>query len=559
MCTTWCRRRSPGGAPRRSSGSPTSWARSAARTSARCSRRCSTRAAGPRPATRGHGNGERPEAAHGESGSGGRARAGSEAGVRGGSGGRPGRSPSQPSPSRDARRARGRARARADEPGDGGPVAARASWRRGRQLRGRRDRRARPRSSACRSGTTAARRRAPSAQPPNEGMKHFVPQLGGPFEAPFPSDPEPLSCFSIAYATGKTTLYKKPGGAVRIRLSSRTEWGSPRIFGVIRRRGDWISVQAPELDNGEVAWMETNRARIDCVHWAMRANLKKPASLRRAQRQDRPPLRDRGRAAGKQRRPSGRFSVTDKLRVTDPGSPYGCCVLALSGHQTHLPAELARRRPPRRARDEGAVEPRPGGEPRLHARDLDAGALADQDDPAGHAAVRQGLISRTAAAARSVSVNLPPFQALLEEHRSGRVPLPGRDGGAVGGRRRVPGDLDRGAARVPAAAAGGQPARVAVPDRAEQVDRRPPRARPAGCAGGGRAGARVAPRAGAPRTRSLWARLRELPAKQRTAVFCRVVLGMPYDELAALLESSEDAARRNVHEGLKRLREELDR
>ena len=56
----------------------------------------------------------------------------------------------------------------------------------------------------------------------------------------------------------------------------------------------------------------------------------------------------------------------------------------------------------------------------------------------------------------------------------------------------------------------------------------------------------------------LWVRVRELPAKQRTAVFCRSVLGMPYDELAALLESSEEAARRNVHEGLKRLREELE-
>jgi RNA polymerase sigma factor (sigma-70 family) len=55
----------------------------------------------------------------------------------------------------------------------------------------------------------------------------------------------------------------------------------------------------------------------------------------------------------------------------------------------------------------------------------------------------------------------------------------------------------------------------------------------------------------------LWERLRELPTKQRTAVFCRSVLGMDYGELAVLLESSEDAARRNVHEGLKRLREEL--
>ena len=176
-----------------------------------------------------------------------------------------------------------------------------------------------------------------SAQPPNESMKHFVPQLGGPFEAPFPSDPEPLSCFSIAYANGPTTLYKRPGGAARIKLSPRTDWGSPRILGVIRRRGEWISVQAPELDNGEVAWMETKRARIDCVAWAMRANLKKRRLY----------VQHNGRtvrrfvvAVGRpgNSTPQGRFSVTDKLRVTDPGSPYGCCVLALSGHQTNLPA-----------------------------------------------------------------------------------------------------------------------------------------------------------------------------------------------------------------------------
>ena len=58
---------------------------------------------------------------------------------------------------------------------------------------------------------------------------------------------------------------------------------------------------------------------------------------------------------------------------------------------------------------------------------------------------------------------------------------------------------------------------------------------------------------------ALWEAVRALPAKQRTAVYCRSVLGMPYDELAELLDSSEEAARRNVHEGLKRLREEWDR
>jgi RNA polymerase sigma factor (sigma-70 family) len=57
----------------------------------------------------------------------------------------------------------------------------------------------------------------------------------------------------------------------------------------------------------------------------------------------------------------------------------------------------------------------------------------------------------------------------------------------------------------------------------------------------------------------LWAAVRRLPPKQRAAVFCRSVLGMSYPELAALLDSSQDAARRNVHDGLKALREDWTR
>ena len=55
----------------------------------------------------------------------------------------------------------------------------------------------------------------------------------------------------------------------------------------------------------------------------------------------------------------------------------------------------------------------------------------------------------------------------------------------------------------------------------------------------------------------LWARVRALPEKQRLAVVHRTVLDMGYPELAEVLDCSEDAARRNVHEGLKRLRREL--
>jgi RNA polymerase sigma factor (sigma-70 family) len=56
----------------------------------------------------------------------------------------------------------------------------------------------------------------------------------------------------------------------------------------------------------------------------------------------------------------------------------------------------------------------------------------------------------------------------------------------------------------------------------------------------------------------LWDAVRGLPPKQRAGVYCRSVLGMPYAELARLLDCSEEAARRNVHEGLKRLREGWD-
>ncbi len=63
----------------------------------------------------------------------------------------------------------------------------------------------------------------------------------------------------------------------------------------------------------------------------------------------------------------------------------------------------------------------------------------------------------------------------------------------------------------------------------------------------------VEPVDGEPR---LWAHVRALPEKQRMAVFLRSVADLSYAEVGAALDCSQDAARRNVHEGLKRLREE---
>ena len=54
----------------------------------------------------------------------------------------------------------------------------------------------------------------------------------------------------------------------------------------------------------------------------------------------------------------------------------------------------------------------------------------------------------------------------------------------------------------------------------------------------------------------LWQLVRNLPDKQRTAVALRFLADAAYAEISKVMETSEEAARRNVHEGLKRLRTE---
>jgi RNA polymerase sigma factor (sigma-70 family) len=56
---------------------------------------------------------------------------------------------------------------------------------------------------------------------------------------------------------------------------------------------------------------------------------------------------------------------------------------------------------------------------------------------------------------------------------------------------------------------------------------------------------------------ALWDRVRTLPPKQRGAVLLRVAGELTHAEVARALGTSEEAARRSAHEGLKKLRKEL--
>ena len=55
----------------------------------------------------------------------------------------------------------------------------------------------------------------------------------------------------------------------------------------------------------------------------------------------------------------------------------------------------------------------------------------------------------------------------------------------------------------------------------------------------------------------VWQLVSVLPPKQRSAVVLRFATDMAYAQIGEMLDTSEEAARRNVHEGLKKLRGEL--
>lgn len=55
----------------------------------------------------------------------------------------------------------------------------------------------------------------------------------------------------------------------------------------------------------------------------------------------------------------------------------------------------------------------------------------------------------------------------------------------------------------------------------------------------------------------IWELVGALPAKQRAAVTLRYASALPHAEIAAALGCSPEAARRSLHEGIKRLRKEL--
>jgi lipoprotein-anchoring transpeptidase ErfK/SrfK len=123
------------------------------------------------------------------------------------------------------------------------------------------------------------------------------------------------------------------------RLDERTEFGSPQTVAVVRKRGRWFGVVTAYVPNGTLAWVDSRENRLRYGH--TRLNLVIDLSARKlVLRSGFEVIRRMTVGVGQSATPTplGRFAITDKLSGPAFSSYYGCCILALSGHQPNLPA-----------------------------------------------------------------------------------------------------------------------------------------------------------------------------------------------------------------------------
>ena len=130
-----------------------------------------------------------------------------------------------------------------------------------------------------------------------------------------------------------------PGGEVVARLGDRTEFGSPRAMWIAKRRWPWLGVPLADLPNGELGWIRYDREALLVydTQYSIAGDLsERLVEIRYGNRILRRIPVTVGRPGSET--PPGRYAVTDALAGGELGVYYGCCVLALTGHQPNLPA-----------------------------------------------------------------------------------------------------------------------------------------------------------------------------------------------------------------------------
>jgi lipoprotein-anchoring transpeptidase ErfK/SrfK len=150
--------------------------------------------------------------------------------------------------------------------------------------------------------------------------------------APPAAPPQPKGYLVARVAASGVVVHARPGGAAVRALGRRTEFGSPQTLTVVRKRGKWLGVVSSTVANGKIGWIKRSGLRYRHVTVKLEADLSRRTLT--AKRGDKALRRIRiDIGAPGSRTPIGRYAVTDKLPGGRFSPVYGCCILALSGHQ----------------------------------------------------------------------------------------------------------------------------------------------------------------------------------------------------------------------------------
>ncbi|MFL5954040.1 MAG: L,D-transpeptidase [Gaiellaceae bacterium] len=140
----------------------------------------------------------------------------------------------------------------------------------------------------------------------------------------------------------RIVLRNRPAGRALAVLPRRTRFGSPVKLGVAVRRGNWLAVISEQLPNGRLGWVPRSHVSLLRISWSIDVSLSRHTmDVRRDGRL----VRRMRVAIGAPSSPTplGRYVITDHIDAVKYGNVYGCCILALSGHQPHPPSSFDRK------------------------------------------------------------------------------------------------------------------------------------------------------------------------------------------------------------------------
>ena len=188
----------------------------------------------------------------------------------------------------------------------------------------------------------------------------------------------------------RAQLRAAPAGRVVAPIGRFTEYGDPRVYRVVGRRGRWLAVLAPERPNGRAAWIAAEHAVLGSVRWSITLDRSaRRLTLRRSGQVVRRMLVTVGAASSPT--PLGRFAVTDKLVA---GAGLGLRLLRARAER-EPDARPARRGAPGDPRDARTRASRPRRVERLRAGEHPRPAAADAHGAARHARDRGALSGDT--------------------------------------------------------------------------------------------------------------------------------------------------------------------